>query len=249
MPFGGGNNPPVRIDPFKDIVNVHWGIPFVYVALQRSLASTEAFSSGTFPFGEPISGSFSNAYLDTTTIVSDSRPPSGAEFPFIASAFVWKGEETGWVQIPAADSTGSELDFAGIPEFSHADTYGAWDFVSTGNPDVPSSTSPRLGTEQLGGEALPENFPKLGGSPFVDSLQIRLFVEAIVPEELLQEDPVPPEPDGPDFANVPSATHEETGVSYVIDYSGASLTYKGHAYDAVGMQAGFFLLFARSEAT
>ncbi|RWO83179.1 MAG: hypothetical protein EOS18_06195 [Mesorhizobium sp.] len=122
--YGGGPNPPVQLDPFQNIVNVHWNT-MTHVAFKVNVRSsvTVAFDPVEWagePYVTPITGT--SIYLTAADLVYGSSPTS--------TFSGWNGQAWQFIgEDPAVD---------GLPDLSGASTsYGAWEYYGAKSIEDP----------------------------------------------------------------------------------------------------------------
>lgn len=108
--YGGGPNPPVQLDPFQNIVNVHWASPFLVVGYGLTLDLTAQGERGIGP-GPPLVEPFSEGF------VTEAVPSYGSDPP---SVEIWTGGQ--WVDVEP-----DEITLSAAPELPGAYSFEAWE--------------------------------------------------------------------------------------------------------------------------
>lgn len=170
--MGGGNNPPIRLDPFQNIINVHWGAPGLYGVMRLGITHSQQ------NFLAPDGGG--GSYIATTQ--RQHHPLFSAESvrPNQFVSVVGPVADLLPHQYPApAEWPGSDIDYQ-VPSYFASIEEDVWSpSVFPGNigflgqsplyPDLPSLDPGSVGMIQETRDCLVWffNLAKLGTNPFI----------------------------------------------------------------------------------
>src|SRR5262245_17714373 len=100
---------PVRLDPFQNIVNVHWATK-THVAFQVSLTCENTHSANVAcdsPIDEQGGHAYTSGYMDRTTFRYKTPPPTN-----LSTILVWDTKSETWESSDGTD----EATISGVPE-------------------------------------------------------------------------------------------------------------------------------------
>ncbi|TPN44860.1 hypothetical protein [Mesorhizobium sp. B1-1-7] len=203
----GSKAKPVALDPFQQIVEVHWAGTFLLLTFGLKADSTPRGERGTGP-GPDIVTPFSEAFVTTATPAYASAAPA---------AQIWTGSD--WLQDTAAEVTAS-----GAPSPPGASTFADWEVngVTDGGNYAPF---PRF----IAGSGSPPDVRLPDAHSYITDLTVN--GEMVAQNFISSPQPLPVGGDVPLWATFNPVPAQKA--TFALDMSGVSAVYKGRTYEPI----------------